>query len=139
MKRIVVCFDGTWNGRRGKVATNIERLATLIKGKTHDGTLQIVCYLPGVGTDYALDKYLGGALGFGLERTLLTGYKFISYNYEPDDEDEVFVFGFSRGAFAARSLASWLDFPGLLPPTTRAKEFHDVAHIYAKHCQEVNS
>jgi hypothetical protein len=72
-----------------------------------------VLYLTGVGAgSYALDKLLGGAFGFGLFGNIRSAYRFLALNYEPGDE--IFVFGFSRGAYTARSLVGMIGRVGLL-------------------------
>jgi uncharacterized protein (DUF2235 family) len=71
-----------------------------------DGASQIVFYDQGVGTGNALDRLSGGALGKGLEENIHDAYRFLIGNYEKDDE--IYLFGFSRGAFTARSLAGMI-------------------------------
>lgn len=119
MKRIVICADGTWNVRdlvdkkTGKRRpTNVTKLARAILPQAADGTPQIVCYLEGVGTGGGLEKFTGGAFGDGMERNIRTLYRFIVYNYQPGDE--LYFFGFSRGAFTVRTLAGFMNSFGLL-------------------------
>jgi hypothetical protein len=136
-KRIAIFFDGTWNTPgekfkglaalherfagfptdqakiaqtlrgtgKGLVETNVCRLyrATTAAVKWYDG---------GVGTEW-FNRVRGGAFGTGLSRNLRQGYKFLSDTYE--DGDEVFIFGFSRGAYTARSLVGMIRNCGLLP------------------------
>jgi hypothetical protein len=74
---------------------------------------QQVLYLSGVGTaGYKTDRLLGGAFGFGLFANVKTAYRWLALNYEPGDE--IFVFGFSRGAYTARSIAGMIGRVGLL-------------------------
>ncbi|MCU7942954.1 MAG: DUF2235 domain-containing protein [Candidatus Thiodiazotropha sp. (ex Cardiolucina cf. quadrata)] len=119
MKRIIICADGTWNirdqldkktGRRHP--TNVTKIARAIKPKAGDGTSQIVYYHEGVGTNGPLDKVTGGAFGKGMEENIRNMYRFIVYNYEPGDE--LYLFGFSRGAFTVRSLAGFMNLIGLI-------------------------
>ncbi|MEW8038034.1 MAG: DUF2235 domain-containing protein [Candidatus Thiodiazotropha sp.] len=119
MKRIVICADGTWNirdqvdkktGRRHP--TNVTKIARAIRPQSSDGTDQIVYYHEGVGTNGPLDKVTGGAFGKGMEENIRNMYRFIVYNYEPGDE--IFLFGFSRGAFTVRSLAGFMNLIGLI-------------------------
>lgn len=119
MKRIVVCADGTWsirdqvNKETGKRRpTNVTKLARAILPTDAGGVPQIVIYLEGVGTGPGIDKLTGGAFGSGIEKNIVSLYRSILYNYEPGDE--LYLFGFSRGAFTARSLAGFLKFAGLL-------------------------
>ena len=105
MKRIVICLDGTWN----KVVdpqkvTSVVKIAQAVRGTADDGTLQIVYYNSGVGTGDWIDKVLGGVFGRGLRANVKRAYAFLSLNYQAGDE--IYIFGFSRGAFTARSPAS---------------------------------
>ncbi len=115
MKRLVICCDGTWNRPDAKHVTNIEKIARTVQtdlGRT-GGVQQLVLYLSGVGgAGYHTDRLLGGAFGLGLFHNVLAGYRFLSLNYEPGDE--IYVFGFSRGAYTARSLAGMVAKVGLL-------------------------
>jgi uncharacterized protein (DUF2235 family) len=120
VKRLVVCCDGTWNRadqhRDGvPIPTNVVRLAYRIANADSHGTPQVVCYIQGVGTGNRLDHWLGGALGAGLEEHLYEAYRFLVANYVPGDE--IFLFGFSRGAFTARSLAGLVRNSGVLDRT----------------------
>lgn len=72
----------------------------------------LVYYERGVGTGGFFDLYLGGAFGVGLGRNIRRAYRFLSQNYVPDDQ--VFVFGFSRGSYTARSLVGLINAVGLL-------------------------
>src|SRR5688500_14095146 len=108
MKRLVVCADGTWNvrdqvdkstGRRRP--TNVTKIARAIKPRAVGGVDQVVFYHDGVGTGGPLDGVTGGAFGRGIEDNIRNIYRFIVYNYEPGDE--LFLFGFSRGAFTIRT------------------------------------
>lgn len=115
MKRLVICCDGTWNRPDAKHVTNIEKIARTVQtdlART-GGVQQLVLYLSGVGgAGYHTDRLLGGAFGLGLFHNVLAGYRFLSLNYEPGDE--IYVFGFSRGAYTARSLAGMVGKVGLL-------------------------
>ncbi len=114
-KRLVVCCDGTWNRADADTVTNIEKIARTIESDpSHTGGVpQQVLYLSGVGTaGYKTDRLLGGAFGFGLFANVKTAYRWLALNYEP--EDEIFIFGFSRGAYTARSIAGMIGRVGLL-------------------------
>lgn len=102
MKRIVICFDGTWNRIDAEIPTNVLMLATGIAAESKGNPAQVVHYDEGVGTSGGwLRRIIDGALGYGVIRKLSEAYRFLIFNYEPTDE--VYVFGFSRGAFTARS------------------------------------
>jgi hypothetical protein len=114
MKRLVICCDGTWNKPDSPHVTNIEKIARTVQTdlRATNGVQQLVLYLPGVGVSYHVDRLLGGAFGLGLFGNVLAGYRFLALNYEPGDE--IFVLGFSRGAYTARSLAGMVAGVGLL-------------------------
>ncbi len=112
MKRLILCGDGTWNLRdqldeHGKRRpTNVTKVARAILPKDSHGIEQVVFYHDGVGTHGPMDKATGGAFGHGIEENIRNLYRFIVYNYVPGDE--IFFFGFSRGAFTMRTLAGFM-------------------------------
>ena len=116
-KNIAVCFDGTGN-EYGDNKTNVVRICEIA---TADDS-QLVFYDPGVGTggwDYDQSKgdvkaKRDKATGRGLQDNVEDGYRFLMENYRQGDR--VFIFGFSRGAFTARSLGGMLYRCGLLRP-----------------------
>lgn len=119
MKRIVVCADGTWNIRdqidkaSGKRRpTNVTKVARAIRPRDRNGVDQVVYYHDGVGTSGGLDRFTGGAFGDGIEANIRELYRFLVYNFEPNDE--IYMFGFSRGAFTVRSLVGFMNFAGLI-------------------------
>jgi uncharacterized protein (DUF2235 family) len=114
-KRIVICSDGTWNSPDQKNPTNVIKLARAVLPTSPDGTVQVVLYDQGVGTGKRLDRWLGGAFGQGLEKNVEDAYRFLMHNY--DEGDEIFLFGFSRGAFTARSTVGMIRNCGLLYKT----------------------
>jgi uncharacterized protein (DUF2235 family) len=118
MRRIVLCFDGTWNkpadenlAAEEQVETNVCRFYRSVKEAGADGHQQLKWYDEGVGTKW-YDRFIGGAIGVGLEKNILDGYKFLAQHYQ--DGDEVYVLGFSRGAYTARSLVGLLRNCGLV-------------------------
>ena len=120
MKRIVICFDGTWNkpadetsSANPQVETNVRRFFESVKDRGADGAQQLKWYDEGVGTKW-YDRFIGGAIGAGLELNIVQGYQFLAENYE--DGDEVYVLGFSRGAYTARSLVGMVRNCGLIQP-----------------------
>jgi hypothetical protein len=140
-KVIVFCADGTWNGpgepddddttapptKVFKLFLNIagnDQPGTIMLAKEQervlsgpDGTpLQWTKYLHGVGdSKNFLVQVLGGTLGAGLIARIVRGYTFISRNYVPGDQ--IFIVGFSRGAYTARALAGMIAAKGLLDAT----------------------
>ncbi|WP_426424158.1 DUF2235 domain-containing protein [Bradyrhizobium genosp. A] len=115
MKRIVVCCDGTWNSDDTQTDdTNVALIARSVHGSQETGgILQIVLYLRGVGTSgLKLESFIEGATGVGVDDNIRSAYQFICQNYLPGDE--IYLFGFSRGAFTARSLAGLITACGIL-------------------------
>lgn len=109
MKRIIICADGTWNRPEENIEedfpTNVLKFARGIAPKDTEDNKQIVFYDWGIGSYH--DKNTGGGFGAGLEKNVMDGYRFLVHNYEP--EDEIYLFGFSRGAYTVRSLCGLLN------------------------------
>ena len=110
MKRIVICCDGTWNRLDSARPTNVARIAKAVLPRAPDGTVQIIRHIDGVGAGRGVgpfsrtaDRALGGLFGRGLMATLAEAYRFLVFNHAPGDE--IHLFGFSRGAFMARTLS----------------------------------
>ena len=146
-KRIILLLDGTWNDiDSGPCDTNIVRMRELISnelvrsssrsqpnhdlggkkvhGYTASGKEHIIYYERGVGTG-AFDRFKGGAFGDGLSRNIRHAYRFLSFWYEPGDE--IFIYGFSRGAYTARSLVGYLAVAGLLRQDACSEELEELA------------
>jgi uncharacterized protein (DUF2235 family) len=105
-KRIVFCADGTWD-EPGK-NTNVYKLYKALTVSAD----QVPYYDDGVGSDgLAIQKLAGGALGAGLYQKIKDGYTKLAQAYEKGDE--VYIFGFSRGAYTARCLAGMVAVCGL--------------------------
>ena len=107
MKNIILCADGTWNTPHGDSAgaadTNVRKLYCALA----EGPSQLKYYDSGVGTDGTpIDHLSGGAMGEGLFQKVQDCYQFLSYVY--DSQDTIFVLGFSRGAYTARSVAGMI-------------------------------
>lgn len=118
MKRLIVCCDGTWNKPdqmdRGVMRpTNVVKIARMVRPQATDGTVQKVYYDRGVGTGDFIDRIFGGLFGVGLRHNVLEAYRFLSENHCPDDE--IWLFGFSRGAYTVRRVAGMLRKCGLPP------------------------
>ena len=110
-KRLVLCFDGTWGTLADPTElTNVVKLASLV-GPSDGDIPQIVYYNSGVGTGGPVDKLLGGAFGVGLKANVKRGLAFLTLNYQAGDE--IYLFGFSRGAYTARALAGLLGTAGI--------------------------
>ena len=128
-KRLIVACDGTWmNSDNGferdtllpwdhsghlQVPSNITRICRAVLPRSVDGHNQIVYYQAGVGTEESWwDQLYGGSTGAGLSENIREAYAFLATNYLPGDE--IFLLGFSRGAFTARSIAAMIANVGLL-------------------------
>jgi uncharacterized protein (DUF2235 family) len=111
MKRLVFCFDGTWNKLVPTSATNVVLTAASIQRVDKHGVPQVIHYDEGVGTG-KLDELRGGMFGTGLIENVREAYRFLVFNYDPGDE--IFVFGFSRGAYSARTFIGFLRHVGPL-------------------------
>jgi uncharacterized protein (DUF2235 family) len=120
-KQIVMCLDGTNNRVKAADNTNVLRAYQLLD---HADSAQISYYQPGVGTFSApgawtpasrqVSKVLGLAFGFGLRQNLGNAYAYLMETYEPGDD--LYIFGFSRGAYTARALTGMLAVFGLFRP-----------------------
>jgi uncharacterized protein (DUF2235 family) len=115
-KRLIVACDGTWlnsdNGMlNGKLSipSNVTRISRAIKAVSQDGIPQIVNYHFGVGSQ---GGKISGTTGEGLGANVRDAYSFLANNYHVGDE--IFLLGFSRGAFTARSIAGLISEIGLL-------------------------
>ncbi|OIQ43186.1 MAG: hypothetical protein BM560_03145 [Roseobacter sp. MedPE-SWde] len=137
-RKIILCFDGTGN-EIGVTKTNVLKL---YKGLRDDRS-QLKHYVPGIGTlegpklvNSALVRntrsLLGLAFGRGLENDVLGAYSFLCKNYRDGlgaghhGRDRIYIFGFSRGAYAARVLAGFIYNFGLLKP----ERLHLVAEVF---------
>lgn len=156
MANIVFLADGTWNGPgqadEEPQTTNVFKLFSLLDGaddvhslplakeqerKLADGAtvVQAAKYLHGVGdSSNAIMRMLGGAFGSGVIARIVRGYTFISRNYR--DGDRIFIIGFSRGAYTARSLAGLIAAKGLLQPQDcedKEKAYRLGSAVWAEH------
>lgn len=118
MKRIIICCDGTWNSpgdidHGAIIKTNVQKLFEGVCNIDEKGTLQLKYYTEGVGTSGGkLRRIIDGATGWGLDDHILNAYKFLVWNYIKGDE--IYIFGFSRGAYTARSLAGLIRNCGII-------------------------
>lgn len=105
-KRLALFLDGTWNEVESN--TNVWRMKALCAPKSTDGKNQLAYYEIGV------NGVIGGSTGKGLDGNIRRAYEWLIENYS--DGDEIFIFGFSRGAYTARSLAGLISKLGILKP-----------------------
>jgi hypothetical protein len=124
-RQLIVCCDGTNNNLTGRTKdTNVAQLCELLAPDVND---QILYYDPGVGNASELlgatftdrfsrsfDRYYGLAFGKGIYENVAEAYRFLMRNWQPGDQ--IFMFGFSRGAFTARSVAGMVNQFGILRP-----------------------
>jgi len=117
MKKLAVFFDGTWNRADQHTLnglpcpTNVTKLFEATPADDSKGNPQIVHYVPGVGTRWS-ERLSGGGFGYGISDNIKEGYTFLVSNYEQGDQ--VYIFGFNRGAYTARSLAGMIRNVGIL-------------------------
>ncbi|MCE3295684.1 MAG: hypothetical protein K0R65_1398 [Crocinitomicaceae bacterium] len=119
VKRLITFSDGTWNkpgamDGKHEVKTNVEILFNCIEHIDKEGVPQLKIYDEGVGTSSwdRKDQVMGGIAGFGIDKNIMDVYTFLVINYEIGSE--IYLFGFSRGAYTARSLAGFIHNCGIL-------------------------
>jgi uncharacterized protein (DUF2235 family) len=113
MKRLVCSIDGAWDdGGEPWPLTNVAKLHAAILPKDRRGVRQLVRYISGIATNEDLRfAFLRRAVGFKTGARIKIAYQFLQDTYEPGDE--IYLFGFSCGAFEARSLASFVTLFGI--------------------------
>jgi len=156
-KTWIICIDGTWNqpGQKDRDPVTAKEEATPsnvvrtwealandplaadfyygsiapIKPKIlFTGVEGEVIYLAGIGTTGTVESHiLEGATGTGTSERIRDAYRFLAERYRPDDR--IYGFGFSRGAFAIRSLAGFIDLAGM-PKQPRALKEEEILEIY---------
>ncbi|MGY0553241.1 DUF2235 domain-containing protein [Vreelandella sp. 2A-K22] len=113
MANIVVCADGTWNrpeeDLENDFPTNVLQLARAISPETQEAK-QHVFYDWGLGSYH--NSLSAGATGAGIHKNILDGYRYIVQNYAPGDN--IYLFGFSRGAYTVRALSGLINNCGIL-------------------------
>ena len=131
-RRLIICCDGTWNWPESKRETNVVRMVRSLKPvdeRNGSKVAQIIHYHQGVGTGNFLDRLVGGGAGVGLSASVKACYGFLADNYRKGDE--IFLFGFSRGAFVVRSLAGLIGEIGMM----RKAEMARFAEVWDWYCQ----
>ncbi|KAG9681603.1 hypothetical protein KCU95_g3530, partial [Aureobasidium melanogenum] len=138
-KKIIICCDGTWqsavSGEENN-PSNVTRLArSLNRVAKQDGKVwqQVVWYDSGIGTTSGwLGKNLEGAIGAGIEGNIIEAYNFVVLNWTPGGQ--VLCFGFSRGAYTARSIAGLISDIGICKPG-RLQDSHEIWEAYKSNNQ----
>jgi uncharacterized protein (DUF2235 family) len=135
MRRLVVLADGTWKSDRDstETITNVVKLRDALAPVGADGTSQIKFYTAGVGVGGIRQRVKGGMFGDGLEGNILECYRFLVHNFVPGDQ--LYLFGFSRGAYTVRSLAGMVRKCGILR-STREADIHEAYHFYRDRREE---
>lgn len=114
MKRIIICADGTWNRPEVNLEkdfpTNVLKFSRAIAPVDKKGVNQTVFYDWGIGSYHS--QAAGGTLGKGLDKNIMDCYRYIVHNFEKGDE--LYFFGFSRGAYTVRSLCGLINNCGIL-------------------------
>jgi len=122
MTRIVVFCDGTWNSPKIVEPTHVVRMSRALINDPAQG--QVVAYFAGIGTDRRFDgpvsgflnRWGGGLFGWGLDAKVKQAYQFIARAYR--EGDEIYVLGFSRGAYTARSVVGMIRKCGIIADTS---------------------
>ena len=123
MRNIIICCDGTGNEISENIS-NVLKLYRCLRKTEKTQPRQLVFYDPGVGTLERPDPWhklkqdfnaiLGLATGFGLDFNVLAAYAFLVHTYQAGDQ--IYLFGFSRGAYTVRVLAGLIHKVGLITP-----------------------
>ena len=120
--RLIVCLDGTWDRPSHdtdplqRIETNVVRFRQSVRdGAQADGSVQTAYYDTGVGTRW-WNAISDGVFGFGLDEKIRAAYRFLVQNYPHPGDHQLFILGFSRGAYEARSLVGMIRNVGLLTP-----------------------
>lgn len=125
-KNIVLLSDGTGNSAASPFKTNVWRLyqaVDITEPQPQSGLRrQIMAYDNGVGTEsFKPLAALGGAFGIGVWQNVKDLYTFVCRNYVHDDDDYIFGFGFSRGAFTMRLLMGLIGKCGIVKAISDAE------------------
>jgi uncharacterized protein (DUF2235 family) len=141
-RRLALFFDGTWNKQASD--TNVCRLYELTEAQrrfrgaigkqakeeegetTHDPVKQLKFYHIGVGVRFG-ERLRGGMLGYGIDRSIKDGHLWLAQHYQPGDD--LYIFGFSRGAYTARSLVGLIRKCGI-PQIASEALVKEAYHIY---------
>jgi len=137
-KRIIICCDGTWQSsvtNQTNIPSNVTRIARYLTkiGKDDQGKVwqQLVYYDAGIGTGVStVEAKRQGGTGSGFVGNVIEAYNFIVLNYNPGDQ--IFCFGFSRGAYTARSVAGLVTDIGIIRPRDM-QDFPKLYSLYQAH------
>ena len=137
MRRLVLLYDGTWNTLlKPDEVTNVVRVGQAVKTVAADGVPQVVYYNSGVGSGGRIDSIMGGLFGSGIKSNVKRGLTFLSFNYDAGGDgqppDEIYIFGFSRGAYTARALAGVIGSIKGIPKVSNFGEAEELWSHYKK-------
>lgn len=132
-KKLLVFFDGTANDEGSY--TNVFKLRNLLTLQDKRDIRSI--YIAGVGTGH---RIIGAAAGWGTADDVKNGYKFLTQHYKPEAEDDIYLFGFSRGSWSARILAGLVQVAGIPDLSGYSESFNEqlIDDIYAAYKGELN-
>jgi len=147
-RQLILCCDGTNNNITGRANdTSVVKLCEMLS--LHDDAAQTLFYDPGVGNPGELpgattwdqwvrrgERIAGLAFGRGVYENMAEGYLFLMRHYQPGDQ--IFIFGFSRGAFTARSVAGMVNMFGILQPHMEAM-LPSLLHTYFSKAGSANA
>lgn len=116
-----VSDNNSFLGAQGNspTATNVLQLYRSVLPRTYDGRMQQKWYHSGAERPW-FGRFRDGSFGYGLDEAILQGYAYLAATYEGGDD--LFIYGFSRGAYTARSLIGLLTIAGLPSPTLLDRE-----------------
>jgi hypothetical protein len=134
MRHLIICCDGTWQAAASD--SNVARLHRALAPETRTGIVQKSRYIQGVGTS-VVSWLPGGLAGTGLSSNIMRAYEWLAQEYQ--DGDVVALFGFSRGAYTARSLAGMIGCCGLLATTGPSDLKTAVARVYRRYRERANA
>lgn len=128
VRNLLLAFDGTWQSpdkdlTDGNENTNVWRLANALLPETASGVKQLCWYFTGLGTQ-PYDRLRGGILGQGLDEKIAQGYATLVKHHRRGDR--LFLSGFSRGAYTARSLAGMIERVGLVRDPRLQREAYEL-------------
>ena len=151
-RRIIMCLDGTWNSTYAKATredgtdvtkpSNVLKLARAVRPVAKDGSTQIIYYDTGIGgeadseggwklfTD--IKKTREGVWGIGFHANVEQAVTFLANNYDAGSKDDIFFYGFSRGAATARAIVKFIDWMGGLPSKHDAFYIPELFEAYRK-------
>lgn len=117
------CVSASQNDAYGNYS-NVYELSHLLqlKDRSEDGRPQIVFYTSGISSQPGTRDIWALMTGKPIVAQILDQYTNLCANYEfehhnnPAKQDKIYIFGFSRGAMAARALAGLISEYGLLKP-----------------------